>query len=421
MQFSKRQFLKSLAIGASFPFEANTKNILQSFNKPNYGIPFTGNWNEIRGHYILKKDYINLENGYYSIMAQPVMAAYLQDIQKINLEGSYYLRTVQYEDKFNTKKRLARYLGCEAEELIITRNTTESLDTVISGIDWKPGDEAVMAEQDYGSMLDMFKQQANRYGITNKKISLPIDPKTDEEIVDLYAQAITEKTRLLMVCHMVNISGQILPIKKICDMAHNKGVQVMVDGAHAVSQINFKLSELGCDYYGSSLHKWLGCPLGVGILYVKKENIEALWPIYGEFGVAKTNISKLNHTGTHPVATDIAINHALDYSLWIGIDNKEKRLRYLQNYWIDKVKSQKNIIINTPSSKNRSCGIGNVGVKGIDAIELAKTLLNKYKIWTVGINTANINGVRITPHLYTTEKELNTLVEALIEISNLTK
>ena len=148
MQFSKRQFLKSLAIGAAFPFEANTKNILQSFNKPNYGIPFTGNWNEIRGHYILKKDYINLENGYYSIMAQPVMAAYLQDIQKINLEGSYYLRTVQYEDKFNTKKRLARYLGCEAEELIITRNTTESLDTVISGIDWKPGEEAVMAEQD---------------------------------------------------------------------------------------------------------------------------------------------------------------------------------------------------------------------------------------------------------------------------------
>ncbi|OYU94211.1 MAG: aminotransferase [Bacteroidetes bacterium B1(2017)] len=417
MQFSKRQFIKLAAMGAFWPFESKSKSILDVFEKPNFNAPFTGNWDEIRSHYVLKKDYINLENGYYSILAQPILEAYLEDIRKVNLEGSYYMRTVQFENKLNTKKRLAQYLGCEPEELIITRNTTESLDTIISGKDWKPGDEAIMAQQDYGSMLDMFKQQAQRYGLVNKLISIPIDPKTDEEIVDLYAQEITPKTRLIMVCQMINISGQILPIKKICEMAHSRGVKVMVDGAHAVSHINFKISELGCDYYGSSLHKWLGCPLGAGILYVSKENIEPLWPIYGEYSVEKSDISKLNHTGTHPVATDIAINHALDYAIWLGIEQKEKRLRYLQNYWMDKLRDQKNIILNTPLDKSRSCGIGNVKVFGLGSTELAKILLNQYKIWTVAINTANIHGIRVTPHLYTTEKELDTFVSAMIEIS----
>ena len=216
---------------------------------------------------------------------------------------------------------------------------------------------------------------------------------------------------------MINITGHILPVKKICDMAHSKGVEVMVDGAHAVSHFDFKISELGCDYYGSSLHKWLGVPLGVGILYVKKEKIKQVWPLFGEFGFKEDDIRKLNHTGTISVASDIAINHAIDYHNAIGMKRKEERLRFLQNYWVDQIKAVKKIKLNTPIDAQRSCAIANVGIEGMKPAELAKLLLQKYKIWTVAIDSSNVQGVRVTPQLFTTTAELDKFVMALKEIT----
>jgi selenocysteine lyase/cysteine desulfurase len=416
---SKRNFLKSLLLTATLPLTVKAKNIADELPEVWTKEETKDYWQTIRNDYKLKPDYINLENGYYSIMSQPVLNGYLKDLQTINMEGSYYMRTVQYENKHRSKERLAKLLGCSGEELIITRNTTESLDTIISGIDWKSGDEAIMAEQDYGSMLDMFKQQANRFGMVNKLISLPLNPQNDDEIIKLYENAITSKTKWIMICHMINITGQILPVKKICDMAHSKGVEVMVDGAHAVSHIDFKISELNCDYYGSSLHKWLGVPLGVGILYVKKEKIKQIWPLFGEYGFKEDEIRKLNHTGTFSVASDIAINHAIDYNNAMGIKRKEERLRFLQNYWTSRIKEIKNIQLNTPTDPQRSCGIANVGIKDLKPSELAKILLQKYKIWTVAIDTSNVHGVRITPHVYTTTNELDKFVKALKEIAKL--
>jgi selenocysteine lyase/cysteine desulfurase len=188
-------------------------------------------WAGIRADYKLKPDYINLENGYYCFMPQETLEHYLEHLRYINYEASYYLRTVQWENQDKVNEKLAAIVGCTKEELIITRNATESLDMVIGGMHWEQGDEAVMAEQDYGAMLDHFDYVADRYGVVNKRVSLPNHPKDDQEIVDLYASAITEKTRLLMICHMVNITGQVLPVRKICDMAHDRGVEVMVDGA----------------------------------------------------------------------------------------------------------------------------------------------------------------------------------------------
>ena len=370
-------------------------------------------WAGIRKDYRLKPDYINLENGYYCFMPQPVMEQYFEHLRNVNYEGSYYFRTVQYENKKKVASKLATVAGCLSEELIITRNTTESLDTVISGIDWKAGDEAVMAAQDYGAMLDMFAQTAKRYGMINKIISIPNHPSSDEEIVDLYARAITAKTKLLMVCHMINITGQILPVRKICDMAHSKGVPVMVDGAHAFAHIQFSMTELNCDYYGASLHKWLSAPLGAGILYVRKENLGKIWPMFGEQGKRDDDILRLNHTGTHPVATDLAIDNALDYHQKIGIERKEARLRYLQNYWTSRVRSMRHVVLNTPADTARSCGIANVGIKGISPGDMAKTLLSKYKIWTVAIDGAGVHGCRITPNLYTSTQDLDKLVEAI--------
>jgi selenocysteine lyase/cysteine desulfurase len=353
------------------------------------------------------------------MQSQDVLEAFIGRIRELNYHGSYYMRTTRVPDKLAVQKRLATLAGCGEDELIITRNTTESLDTVIAGYDWKPGDESVMAVQDYGAMQDMFKLQAKRYGMVPKTISLPVDPQSDDEIVSLYANAITPRTRLLMCCHMVNISGQILPVRKIADMAHARGVDVMVDGAHAFAQLDFRIPDLGADYYGASLHKWLGTPLGAGILYVRREKVAGLWPMFAEAQRAMVDpradgdIKKLNHTGTHPAHTDLAINAAIDQHLRIGIARKEARLRYLQRYWTDQTRDTPRILINTPRDPARSCAIANVGIEGVAPAALSKTLLEKHRIWTVAINHANIVGVRITPHLFTTTKELDTFVKAL--------
>jgi selenocysteine lyase/cysteine desulfurase len=320
---------------------------------------------------------------------------------------------VQWDNKNKAAARLAALAGCSAEELIITRNTTESLDLAIGGQNWNAGDEAIMAEQDYGAMLDMFVQVKDRYGVVNKIISVPNHPKDDEEIVDIYRKAITPKTKVILVSHMINISGQILPIRKICDMAHEHGVQVMVDGAHAFAHIQYRIDDLHCDYYAASLHKWLSVPLGAGILYVNKTRIENVWPLMGDGEKQKNKIRRLNHVGTHPVHTDLTINDSIDYYEMVGHERKEARLRYLQLYWSDKVRNIPKIIVNTPADASRSCGIANVGIEGITPADLAQRLLKEHKIYTVAIDYANIRGCRITPNLYTTTQELDQFVKAL--------
>jgi selenocysteine lyase/cysteine desulfurase len=375
-------------------------------------------WGSVREKYRLKPDYINFENGYYCIQAQPVLEAFIAKAREQNYQGSYYLRTSAASDKAAARDKLAAMAGCEPGELIITRNATESLDTVISGFDWKPGDEAVMAVHDYGHMLAQFRLMSRRYGMVNTLVTVPLDPKSDDDIVQVYADAITPRTRLLMVCHMINITGQILPVRKIADMAHARNVQVLVDGAHTFAHFDFKLPDLGGDYFGTSLHKWLGAPLGAGMLYVKKDRIRTLWPIYGDdSNPADDDVMKLNHTGTHPVHTDAAITDAIDFHNTIGIERKEARLRYLTQYWMTRVRGMKNVVVNSPSDPGRSCGIANVGIRGLPPLEMARILLEKYKIWTVGIDNAGVQGCRITPHLFISPGELDTLVAATGEMA----
>ena len=375
-------------------------------------------WEGIRKGYRLKPDYINLENGYFCFLPKETLENFITHVREINYQGSYYMRTKRFDDNKAMAEKLAALAGCSKDELVITRNATESLDLIIGGTHWQAGDEAVMAEQDYGSMLDMFKLVAKRHGVINKIISVPNHPASDEEIVDLYADAITPKTKLLMVCHMINITGQILPVKKICDMAHSKGVKVMVDGAHAFAHFSFSIPDLHCDYYGTSLHKWLSVPLGAGFLYVKKENIAEIWPLLADSADLKDDdIHRLNHTGTPPVHTDLSIANAIDYYLKIGARRKEERLRYLQHYWSDKVRNLPNVMVNTPVEMERSCGIANVGIKGMKPADLADTFLKKYNIYTVAIDYANVQGCRISPNIYTTPKELDQLVKALTELA----
>ncbi len=418
---NKRTFLKGITLaGLSAPFSRHAMAELMDTMVTTPAHVLAGDedfWEGIRGGYRLKPDYINLENGYYNFMPEQLLEAFIKHVREVNYQGSYYMRTVQFDNKKNIAAQLAKLAGCTVEELIITRNTTESLDMIIGGLHWNAGDEAIMAEQDYGSMLEMFKQVARRFGVVNKIVSIPNHPASDDELVSLYEKAITPKTKLLMLPHMVNITGQIMPVRKICDMAHSKGVDVMVDGAHAFAQIQFSIAELHCDYYGASLHKWLSVPLGAGILYVKKENIQKVWPLLAEGDRKEDDISRLNHIGTHPVHTDLAIANAIDYYTMVGGERKEARLRYLQQYWTAKARKIPHVVVNTPEEATRACAIANVGIEGMKPALLAETLLKKYNIYTVAIDYANVQGCRITPNLYTQPKDLDVLIQALTELS----
>jgi selenocysteine lyase/cysteine desulfurase len=372
-------------------------------------------WTALRGHYRLPADTINLENGYYSMQAQPVLDAFVGHVRAVNAGAARYMRTVMAADKARVQARLAALAGCGADELIVTRNTTESLDTVIAGLDWKPGDEAVMASHDYGAMLDQFKLMERRHGMVNRVVNVPLHPGSDDDVVQAYAAAISPRTRLLMVCHVVNLTGQVLPVRRVVEMAHSRGVAVVVDGAHAFAQLDFRIPDLGADYYGASLHKWLGAPLGSGILYVRKDRVVSLWPLYGDSGFADDDIRKLNHTGTHPSHTDLGIEDALAFHEQVGTLRKQERLRWLQRYWTSRVRGIRGLTLNTPSDPSRTCAIANVAIAGMAPADLARRLLEEHRIFTVAIDRpeAGIAGVRVTPHLYTTTAELDTLVEAL--------
>jgi selenocysteine lyase/cysteine desulfurase len=416
----KRTFLKNLAftgIASTASLKAFSENLKVYENIPASTLANDENfWLRIREGYKLKPDYINLENGYYCFIPTQTLENYIKHIREINYEASWYFRTVQWDNKDKAAARLAVTFGGTPDEVAITRNATESLDIIISGFPWQKGDEAIFAEQDYGSIKNMFELASRRHGIVNKVVDIPLHPKSDEEVVKIYEDAIRPNTKLIMVSHMINITGQILPVKKICDMAHRHGVEVMLDGAHCIAHFDFKIDELNCDYYACSLHKWLSVPLGSGLLYVKKDKINKIWPLLAPYELDHANIKNLNHTGTHPVATDLAVNDALDYYEMIGAERKEARLRYLQRYWSDQVRDIPGINVNTPIDHSRSCGIANVGIEGMDPNEMAKTLMDKYKIYTVGINYAGVVGCRITPNIYTTPKELDVFVNALKEM-----
>src|SRR6056300_1948404 len=417
----KRAFIKNLGAIGLLPFSDSFFNssAYASTNLPNQSnLSEKEKWQLIRSQYDLHPDFINLESGYYNIIPKPTLAKQIEHLKRVNLEGSYYMREHRFKDKDTVTASLAEFVGCAAENLVVTRNTTESLDLVISCFPWKKGDEAIYAVQDYGAMQVMFEQVEKRHGVGLRKVSVPNHPKNDEEIVALYESQITPQTKLIMISHMINITGHIVPVKKICQMAHRYGVQVLVDGAHCIGHFEFNIEDFDCDYYGSSLHKWLATPLGAGLLYVKRDHIPKIWPLLADNENDPTKIKRLSHVGTHPVATDLTVLDALDYISWIGIKRKENRLRFLKEYWQTALKKTKNIVINTPYESHRSCGIGNVGISNMKPAELAKQLYSKYSIFTVAIDYANVQGCRITQNVFTTTSELDHFIMAVKSLAS---
>ncbi len=428
MSIERREFLKQfggVSIGATmlpslrFEFIDHIASASRSIEHltPEEAARDEAYWDEVRKAFDISSDFINLENGYFSPQPSVVLEAQIVHMRTINSTSSRYMRTKMEEDRIGIRKELAAFAGCSVDELAIMRNTTEALDTIICGLNLNPGDEAIMTDQDYGSMLAAFAQQSKRLGIVNKMISLPLHPESSEEIVRAFEQAITPRTKVMLVTHMLNRSGQILPVKAICKMARAHGVETIVDAAHSFAHIDFKISDLDCDYLGASLHKWLCAPLGTGFLYIRKEKIPQIWSLFGDTDFPVDNIRKFEHQGTQPCASYLAVSDAIRFHNAIGAKRKEARLRYLTHYWVDKVRALPGVILNTPMGQEQSCAIANIGIRGMKPAEIADSLFKIHRIFTVAIDTEAVQGVRITPHVFTSLNDLDLLIEAITTIT----
>lgn len=370
-------------------------------------------WYYVQQSYTLSSNFINLNNGGVS-PAPKVVADAMKRYYDISNEGpSYFMWRVIDQGREPLRKNLAQLAGCDAEEIAIQRNASEALETVIFGIDLKAGDEVVLTKQDYPNMIDAWKQREKREGIKLVWLNLDLPSEDENYLVKQFTDAFTDKTKLVQVTHMINWIGQILPVKQIADAAKKKNIEVLVDGAHTFAQFEFKIPELNCDYFGTSLHKWLGAPIGTGMLYVRKEKIKNVWPMFGADGKETGNIRKFEHLGTRPFYIEQAIDKAIDFYDMIGGKRKEERLLFLKNYWMERVQNIAKIKLKTSLKKEFGCAIGMVSVDGTKPAELHNYLWNNYKVHTVAIEWENISGVRITPNVYTTTKNLDRLVEGI--------
>lgn len=330
---------------------------------------------------------------------------------------SYYMWRIMDQGREPLRQQLALLAGCEAEEIAINRNATEALNTVIYGLPLQKGDEVIGALQDYPNMINAWKQRQLREGIVYRQVSFDFPIENDDAIVQAYANAITPKTRVIHVTHIVNWVGQIMPVRKIADMAHAKGIEVIVDGAHSFGLLDFKVPDLGCDYFGTSLHKFLSAPIGSGMLWVRKDKIAGIWPLVCNDKPLSPDIRKFESLGTRSFCIEQAIGASIQFHEAIGARRKQERIHFLKQYWAGKALQIPRVKIHTSLDPKYSCAIAGVSVDGLEPGDLANRLFADYKIHTVGIVWENIKCVRVTPHVYTRLKDLDKLVGALEKIA----
>ena len=377
-------------------------------------------WSVIQQAFTVSPNIINLNNGGVSPSPRVVQEA-VERYNKLSNEGpSYFMWRILDQGREPLRQKLAELAGCNAEEIAINRNATESLNSVIFGLELKVGDEVIGTKQDYPNMINAWRQREQRDGIKYNQISFNFPIENDDEIVNAYEKAITAKTKIIHVTHIINWVGQIMPVKKISQMAHKHGIEVICDSAHAFALVDFTIPDLECDYWGTSLHKFLSAPIGSGMLWIKKEKIEKIWPLVCNDKPRSADIRKFETLGTRSFPIEQGIGEAVNFQNAIGNKRKEERIRYLKNYWAERVSVNPKVKIHTSLKPQYSCSICGVSIDGMTPGELDSTLFNNYKIHTVGIVWENISCVRITPHVYTRIEDLNKLVRAIDEIAKKT-
>jgi isopenicillin-N epimerase len=371
-------------------------------------------WLNIRHAFTVNRNIINLNNGGVSPAPKIVMETEKRYLEIENMGPAHYMWRVLDPDIETVRRRLAKEFGAETEEIAITRNASEALEIVQLGMDLKPGDEIVTTNQDYGRMITTWEQRQRRNGVVLKQVSFKCPPPSMDYLVERIESAITPKTKVIHICHITNRTGQIFPVQKISRVAHARGIEVIVDGAHAFAQFPFKYSDLECDYYGTSLHKWVLAPIGTGFLYVKKEKIPKIWPLMAAPESMNANIRKFEEIGTHPASQRNAITEALTFHDSIGIERKAARFRYLRARWSKRLRDLPGVELLTSDDPEQSCAIGFISVKGIDPGQLSTHLFDRHRIMTTPITTeGEYSGLRITPNVYTTLEEIDTFAEVM--------
>lgn len=418
----RRRFISSAAAVAA-AFRSDSTALAQKAAKSVGGRPADvvardeDFWFNIREAFTVDRTMINLNNGGVSPAPRIVMDTEIRYLEMENMNPTYYMWRILDPGLETCRRRLARTFGCDPEEIAITRNASEALEIVQFGLDLKAGDEVITTNQDYPRMITSWQQRERRDGIVLKQLKFPVPPPSLEFLAKLIEDAITPRTKVIHVCHITNRTGQIFPVKKICRMGRERGIEVIIDGAHAFTQFPFQQQDLDCDYYGTSLHKWLLAPIGTGMLYVKKSKIPKIWPMMGADEPLKNDIRKFEQIGTHPASQRNAIAEALNFHESIGAERKAERFRYLRRRWSDEVRKLPGVKILNSDDPEQSCGIGFVSVEGIEASKLVNHLWSKYRIWTTSFNSpGEYQGLRITPNVYSTIEEIDTFTEAMTEV-----
>jgi selenocysteine lyase/cysteine desulfurase len=364
-------------------------------------------WGVIQNSFTVTRGIVNLNNGGVCPSPRIVTEALVRYTWQQEDATAYTMWQILEPQSETIRTGLAELFGCDREEIAITRGASEALETLLMGMDFKPGDEILSTTQDYGRMLTTLRQREKREGLVLKLVQIPIPPKNLNEITAAFEKGITPKSKLILMSHQINLTGQITPVKAVCDMARAKGIETIVDGAHSFAQFDFTQKDLGCDYFGTSLHKWLYSPKGTGMLYVKRDKIEKIWPLMAAESKQSGDIRKFEEVGTHSAAPRLAIGESMLFHNTIGGKRKEARLRYLSRYWMNRLKDVPKIGFNTSFDPNQSCAIANVKVEGIDPSAIGSYLFSKHHIFTTPIVHEEFKGIRITPNVYTTLGELD--------------
>jgi len=373
-------------------------------------------WFQAQQAFTIDRSLINLNNGGVSPSPAIVQAAMKRHLDYSNTAPTYAMWRVLEPQREGVRQQLARLFGCDAEEVALTRNASESLQICQFGFDLEPGDEVLTTNQDYPRMINTWKQREQREGVTLKEFPIPVPSENPQEIVERFAAAITPRTRLILMCHVINLTGQILPVREVVAMARARGIPVIVDGAHAFAHFVFTRQDLDCDYYATSLHKWLFAPHGTGFLYVRKDKIQDLWPLMAAPEEMAGDIRKYEEIGTHPAANYLAIGEAVAFHEGLGPQRKEARLRYLRDYWAERLLEHDRVRLHTSLNPEFSCGIATVQIEGVDSGELNAYLWKRHRIITTAIKHPEFEGLRVSPSVYTTLEELDRFCDAMIEV-----
>ena len=410
----RRQFLGALgvpAVACSTPLASS--NLATVLERADAAESEDGYWAEIARAFTVDRSLVNLNNGGVSPSPAYVQEAMKDHLDLSNKAPAYTMWRILEPRRETVRKRMAKAWGVDPEEIALTRNASEGLQICQFGFDLEPGDEVLTTTQDYPRMITTFRQRERREGIVLRQFDIPTPAEDDAEIVRLFEENITPRTRLILVSHMIFLTGQVLPVAAVAALGRKHGIPVIIDGAHAFAHIDFKLSDLDCDYYATSLHKWLFGPHGTGLLYVRKSKIEALWPLMAANEGRSKNIRKFEEIGTHPAANTLALAEALTFHQGIGARRKQERLVHLRDYWADRLLRNDRVKLHTSRLPGFAGGIANVEVEGIDPGELTDWLWDEHRILVVAIKHDDFQGLRVSPSVYTTHEELDRFCDAV--------